>query len=429
MNKTKTIYFLSAVVLIIGCYALNLSYSLFVQTEEKEIVNATVPSLIYNLEQDEFLINPNEKTIITLNINNEGNTNINYGILLDAANLNENIKVQLVDIENNKLTGNLEANSNSYVKLYIENNQDIEQTLKFKMEATYETLNLDINKYISNTIIDTENKYKLYLNENILLDNRIIKNDETNIQLYKTIDDYGETWYFEGEQKHNYVSFANLIWRIVRVNGDNTTRLILNDVLENKTVFNKINEAELGYMYGNTTNEKGIIQYNKNSSTVKEAVDKFYETNLKENFEYYLSDTLFCGENIDLTNINDLNLKCDEGVIENKNRYTSKVDETNTINTININNDLTYPIALLSQKEILLAEHKVQEENKVSYLNDLELDDNWWTMTPPKTEYDKELYVRPVINLKTKIIIKSGNGTIDNPYEIILEEESSEMLD
>lgn len=429
MNKTKTIYFLSAVVLIIGCYALNLSYSLFVQTEEKEIVNATVPSLIYNLEQDEFLINPNEKTIITLNINNEGNTNINYGILLDATNLNENIKVQLVDIENNKLTGNLEANSNSYVKLYIENNQDIEQTLKFKMEATYETLNLDINKYISNTIIDTENKYKLYLNENILLDNRIIKNDEINIQLYKTIDDYGETWYFEGEQKHNYVSFANLIWRIVRVNGDNTTRLILNDVLENKTVFNKINEAELGYMYGNTTDENGIIQYNKNSSTVKEAIDKFYETNLKENFEYYLSDALFCGENIDLTNINDLNLRCDEGVIENKNRYTSKLDETNTINTININNDLTYPIALLSQKEILLAEHKVQEENKVSYLNDLELDDNWWTMTPPKTEYDKELYVRPVINLKTKIIIKSGNGTIDNPYEIILEEESSEMLD
>ena len=66
MNKTKTIYFLSAVVLIIGCYALNLSYSLFVQTEDKEIVNATVPSLLYNLEQEEFLIKPNEKTIITL---------------------------------------------------------------------------------------------------------------------------------------------------------------------------------------------------------------------------------------------------------------------------------------------------------------------------------------------------------------------------
>lgn len=420
MNKTKTIYFLSAVVLIIGCYALNLSYSLFVQTEDKEIVNATVPSLLYNLEQEEFLIKPNEKTIITLNVNNVGNANINYGILLDETNLNENIKIELVDLENNNITGNLKANSKGFVKLYIENNQEIEQTLKFKLEATYETLNFDTSKYISNPIIDTENKYKLNLNDNILLDNRIIKTEE-NSQLYKTIDDYGETWYFKGEQNNNYISFANHIWRIVRINGDNTIRLILNDVLENKTVFNNVNANAIGYMYGNTINGNGLIQYNTYSSTVKELVDKFYETNLKENFDEFLADTLFCGENIDLTNVNDLNLKCDEGVIENKNRYTSKLDETNLINNININNDLTYPIALLSQKEMLLAEYKDQEENIVSYLNDLELDDNWWTLASTEAEYNKELYVRPVINLKLNVLIKSGNGTIDNPYEIILE--------
>ena len=428
MNKTKTIYFLSAVVLIIGCYALNLSYSLFVQTEDKEIVNATVPSLLYNLEQEEFLIKPNEKTIITLNVNNAGNVNINYGILLDETNLNENVKIGLLDIENNSMTGNLKANSKGYVKLYIENNQDIEQTLKFKLEATYDTLNFDTSRYISNPIIDAENKYKLNLNDNILLDNRIVKTEE-NSQLYKTIDDYGETWYFKGEQNHNYISFANHIWRVVRINGDNTIRLILNDVLENKTVFNNNNGTEVGYMYGTKTLENGMVQYNTNNSTVKEIVDKFYETNLKENFDEFLADTIFCGENIDLTNVNDLNLKCDEGVIENKNRYTSKLDETNLINNININNDLTYPIALLSQKEMLLAEYKDQEENIVSYLNDLELDDNWWTLAPTEAEYNKELYVRPVINLKSNVLIKSGNGTIDNPYEIILEKESSETLD
>ena len=428
MNKTKTIYFLSAIVLIIGCYALNLSYSLFVQTEDKEIVNATVPSLLYNLEQEEFLIKPNEKTIITLNINNAGNANINYGISLDGTNLNENIKIELVDIENNSMTGNLKANSKGFVKLYIENNQEIEQTLKFKLEATYDTLNFDTSKYITNTKIDTENKYKLNLNENILLDNRIIKTEE-NSQLYKTIDDYGETWYFKGEQNYNYISFANHIWRVVRINGDNTIRLILNDVLENKTVFNNVNTNDIGYMYGDTIDENGIIQYNTNNSTAKELVDKFYETNLKENFEEFLADTLFCGENIDLTNVNDLNLKCDEGVIENKNRYTSKLDETNLINNVSINNDLTCPIALLSRKEMLLAEYKDQEENIVSYLNDLELDDNWWTMTSIETEYNKELYIRPVINLKSNILIKSGNGTIDSPYQIELPEELSETLD
>lgn len=428
MNKTKTIYFLSAVVLIIGCYALNLSYSLFVQTEDKEIVNATVPSLLYNLEQEEFLIKPNEKTIITLNINNAGNANINYGISLDGTNLNENIKIQLVDRDNNNITGNLKSNSEGFVKFYIENNQEIEQTLKFKLEAIYDTLNFDTSKYITNTKIDIENKYKLNLNENILLDNRIIKTEE-NSQLYKTTDDYGETWYFKGEQNNNYISFANHIWRIVRINGDNTIRLILNDTLENKTVFNNNNETEVGYMYGTKTLENGMVQYNINNSTVKEIVDKFYETNLKENFEEFLADTLFCGENIDLTNVNDLNLKCDEGVIENKNRYTSKLDEIDLINNVSVNNDLTYPIALLSRKEILLAEYKDQEENIVSYLNDLELVDNWWTMISTETGYNKELYIRPVINLKSNILIKSGNGTIDSPYEIELTEELSETLD
>lgn len=430
MNKTKTIYFLSAVVLIIGCYALNLSYSLFVQTEDKEIVNATVPSLIYNLEQDTFLLQPKEKTVITLRINNEGNSNIKYGISIDETNILENVKIQLVDIENNDIIGSLNSNSNKTIKLYVENNNEKEQTLKFKLEATYDTLNFDTTKYISNTKLDIENKYKLNLSENIMLDSRIIKeSEEITSGLYKTIDDYGETWYFKGEQNYNYISFANHVWRVVRINGNNTIRLILNDVLENKTVFNNVNTNDLGYMYGNTINDNGIIQYNTNNSTVKEFVDKFYENNLKENFDKFLADTLFCGEKVDLENITDLTLKCDEGVIENKNRYTSKLDETNSVNNININNDLTYPIALLSRKEILLAEYRVEDENIVSYLNDLELDENWWSMTSTKTEYDKELYVRPVINLKSNVLIKSGNGTIDIPYKIELPEELSETLD
>ena len=301
---------------------------------------------------------------------------------------------------------------------------------KFLFLPTYDTLNFDTTKYISNTKLDIENKYKLNLSENIMLDSRIIKeSEETTSGLYKTIDDYGETWYFKGEQNYNYISFANHVWRVVRINGNNTIRLILNDVLENKTVFNNVNTNVLGYMYGNTINDNGIIQYNTNNSTVKEFVDKFYENNLKENFDKFLADTLFCGEKVDLESITDLTLKCDEGVIENKNRYTSKLDETNSINNININNDLTYPIALLSRKEILLAEYRVEDENIVSYLNDLELDENWWSMTSTKTEYDKELYVRPVINLKSNILIKSGNGTIDIPYEIELPEELSETLD
>ena len=61
MNRTKIIYFLSAFVLILGCYALNSSYSYFVQTETINDVSSSVPTLSYT-------IGYNELTIETINI-------------------------------------------------------------------------------------------------------------------------------------------------------------------------------------------------------------------------------------------------------------------------------------------------------------------------------------------------------------------------
>ena len=82
MNRTKTIYFLSAFVLIIGCYALNLSYSLFTQTvtPENNTVDATVPYLSASLETNTFTIPANDSKVITLKVINSGTSDINYGI-------------------------------------------------------------------------------------------------------------------------------------------------------------------------------------------------------------------------------------------------------------------------------------------------------------------------------------------------------------
>lgn len=448
MNKTKTIYFLSAVVLIIGCYALNLSYSLFVQTEEKEVVNSSVPSLIYNLEQDTFIVPANEKQVITLKINNTGNSNINYGISLDETTLSEKINIQIVDEENNDVVGNITSNTSKYIKLYIENNEIVDQTLKFKLDATYETLNFDTEKYTLNTKIDNTNKHKLKLSENILYDSRIVKNSDTPIfediateelGLYKTEDDYGESWYFRGSQKYNYVSFAGFTWRVVRLNGDNSIRLILNNVLETETKFNEKSDNSLGYMYGISTDSNGTITYNNNNSTIKDILDKFYETNLTDS-EEYLADALFCGET--LTEILDvISLVCDKDNINNNMRYTSKLDESiNTANEISVNNDLTYPIALLSAKELIMAGAWAEKTNTSYYLYDSTVFENvnniWWTMTvqdennivtsnPNANSFASEAFnsyglVRPVINLNSNILVKNGNGTLESPYEVVL---------
>ena len=51
-------------------------------------------------------------------------------------------------------------------------------------------------------------------------------NDSETDGLYMTEDDEGESYYYRGAVKNNYVSFAGFIWRIIRRNGDGSIRMI-----------------------------------------------------------------------------------------------------------------------------------------------------------------------------------------------------------
>ena len=55
---------------------------------------------------------------------------------------------------------------------------------------------------------------------------KIAPNDTETDGLYMTEDDEGESYYYRGAVKNNYVSFAGFIWRIIRRNGDGSVRLI-----------------------------------------------------------------------------------------------------------------------------------------------------------------------------------------------------------
>lgn len=97
-----------------------------------------------------------------------------------------------------------------------------------------------------------------------------IKNKTTSFEvtptkdegLYTTSDDFGESYYFRGTVVDNYVEFAGYIWRIVRINGDGSVRLVYSgtstlDVGEATSIgTTKYNSSELtdmtllGYKYG-----------------------------------------------------------------------------------------------------------------------------------------------------------------------------------
>ena len=56
--------------------------------------------------------------------------------------------------------------------------------------------------------------------------NKIAPNDSETDGLYMAEDEDGESYYYRGAVKNNYVSFAGFIWRIIRRNGDGSVRMI-----------------------------------------------------------------------------------------------------------------------------------------------------------------------------------------------------------
>ena len=70
MNRTKKIYFLFSFVMIIACYALNKSYSLFIDSKEQNVVDSKVPNLVSELSVNNIILNSKEEYLIKETITN-----------------------------------------------------------------------------------------------------------------------------------------------------------------------------------------------------------------------------------------------------------------------------------------------------------------------------------------------------------------------
>ena len=76
----------------------------------------------------------------------------------------------------------------------------------------------------------------------------------SEVGLYKTEDDYGDSYIFRGDVSNNNVLFGGYYWKIIRTNGDNSIRLIYNgetsDATGNATAINNTT-----YTYSQNTND------------------------------------------------------------------------------------------------------------------------------------------------------------------------------
>ncbi len=299
--------------------------------------------------------------------------------------------------------------------------------------------------------------------------NTIHNAPDTEDGLYNTTEDYysleedhtnhvfNTTYYFKGNVVNNYVKFAGKDWRIVRINGDRTIRLILKDRISTAAFNNTSNGLQsVGYTYGNnntctksspcesTYNGSSNFTNSKNgtNSTIKNNLENWYQTNLAA-YDAQIDYSLYYNDNFDTKSIiEDLNQI-------NFNTYQN-INNNSTILNYFINSQADKYGGLYKLKIGLLTaeEANLARNDRGSYLN---IGREFWTMTPAYYTVTQEdgddftfqeaymLYVnssgnldtkkltsssgiRPVINLKSNVKVKSGNGTSAYPY-IINEEE------
>ena len=288
--------------------------------------------------------------------------------------------------------------------------------------------------------------------------------DNTTGKMYAAEDDDGMSYYFAGAVDNNWVRFAGYYWRIVRINGDGTIRIIYNGPTTNQTgettqigvsAFNENydDNAYVGYMYGTpNSNTYEETHANINDSTIKKVVDNWYETNIANNSSFVNKIDInagFCGDRQTVSGIWDGYGKLGYG--NNATTYSSvgrmsgvlekiipsykcnSSDNFTLIQSIKGNKKLEKPIALLSIDEAIYAGAYDGKENNSYFLISGQI---YWTMTSqrfnislgfganhninnfggPDNDWVSSSHgIRPVINLKANVTL-TGNGTKDNPY-------------
>ena len=104
--------------------------------------------------------------------------------------------------------------------------------------------------------------------------------EATDGYLCKAKDAYGDSYYYRGNVTNNYVKFADKYWRIVRINGDGTVRVIYDgtsahangenssDRIIGASGFNNrdTDNAYVGYMYGNRDAVVEATEYSSSPS-------------------------------------------------------------------------------------------------------------------------------------------------------------------
>ena len=295
--------------------------------------------------------------------------------------------------------------------------------------------------------------------------------------LASTEDDYGTSYYFRGAVKNNYVEFANKCWRIVRVSGDGSVKLILHndnptgvanpcDAANNSTsaAFARYNgttytsafnssykdNAYVGFKYGTPgSSTYEATHANTNKSTILTNLETWYNNNLTA-YESVIDNSVWCNDKTNVTdtsfdpwswNPNGLGYAKNGTYYGATQRLVSKSNSAGgTGPSLKCNgelNKITSKIGLITADELALAGYAFNISNPTTYLQENATYTYWWSLSP-NFFYGGVAYVwsvggsiggfgssfvnnadgvRPSISLKSTTNV-TGEGTSENPYVV-----------
>ena len=290
-------------------------------------------------------------------------------------------------------------------------------------------------------------------------------------------DNYGTSYYFRGAVTNNYVEFANKCWRIVRVGGDGSVKLILHndnttgaanpcDAANNsasaafarysgetyKSAFNTNynDNAYVGFKYGTVgASDYAPTHANTNKSTILTNLEAWYGKNNLKNYEKVIADTVWCN---DKTNVTDTSYD-PWSITPNGLGYGTNVTYYGATQRLvgtsgsaggtgpslkcNELSKITSKVGLITADELAYAGYAYAQNNTTTYLQENATDTYWWSLSPyffygagasvwyviGSDGYFGGNYVfltygvRPSISLKSTTNV-TGNGTSDSPYII-----------
>ncbi len=260
-------------------------------------------------------------------------------------------------------------------------------------------------------------------------------------------DEYPVYFYRGTHSLNNNLLYGGFCWKIVRTTETGGVKAIYNGTPVNgrcTTTTGKItsigdvtfnhesrgNKKYVGYMYGTDYSPYQNIF----DSKTKEVIDSWYRANIQgKSFESKLDKkAIYCG---DRTEVGSKSVEYKGRQVLTTNKPSMKCPVNDSYSVEGGNKALTYPIALLSVDEALMAGGQKGRTNNKNYY--LFTNDYYWLLSPDACVDSNEAFVmsvhkdgwmdgvvsigdgvRPAITIANDVELLSGDGSQNNPYVV-----------